>query len=332
MSRRTRRFKSGDEAGRKCALDRLNILDTEPEPEFEKVTDLITTCLDVPIATVSLIDSDRQWFKSMRGINAQNVDREDTFCTHTIKSDVCLVINDVRKDPRFSSNPFVMGEPHVRAYLGVPLLTPDGYAVGTICAIDVKVRDFTAHDIAMMEGFAKIIMNELELRTLASTDFLTKLATRRTFVTALQELMDKNTPTALLFADLDRFKDVNDTLGHPVGDDILRATGHILIWHCPENGMAARLGGEELALVLPLTDGAAATAKAEAIRKSISEIRLPDHPELHCTVSVGVALSKDYSTIDDWMAAADDALYWAKDNGRDRVATAFDTKRDTDAA
>ena len=162
-----------DEPARLAALSRLEVVDTAPEEPFDNVVALVRAVLGVPIAAVSLIAEDRQWFKSRAGFEATETPRETSFCTHTILTHEPLVIEDARLDARFCANPSVLGDPFVRSYAGIPLCTPDGYNVGALCAVDTRVRRYSESDLAMLRNFAGIVMNELELRRIAGRDQLT---------------------------------------------------------------------------------------------------------------------------------------------------------------
>ncbi|HEY6038803.1 MAG TPA: GAF domain-containing protein, partial [Kofleriaceae bacterium] len=113
-----------DEAPRVRALLGYHVLDTAPEPSFDRITALVSRVLDVPIALVSLIDDERQWFKSCVGLGVGQTDRDVAFCAYAILEDTVLVIPDARADPRFAANPLVTGEPFLRAYAGAPLIAP----------------------------------------------------------------------------------------------------------------------------------------------------------------------------------------------------------------
>src|SRR5689334_19273757 len=129
-----------DEVGRVSALHRYCVLDTPPEASFDCITKLVQTHLGVPIAAMSLVDTDRQWLKSRIGLETTECPREISFCTHTIQDPEPLYIPDATLDERFARNPLVTGPPHIRSYLGVPLATPDGYHIGSLCAIDTQPR------------------------------------------------------------------------------------------------------------------------------------------------------------------------------------------------
>jgi len=152
------------EADRLAALRRYDVLDTAPEPAFDRIVRLASRLLDVPIALVSLIDAQRQWFKARYGLEAQETPRAIAFCDHAIRGCGVMVVPDAEQDPRFRDNPLVTGEPHIRFYAGVPLLTPDGFALGTLCAIDRAPRQLDPRDAAVLEDLAQQVIHELEVR------------------------------------------------------------------------------------------------------------------------------------------------------------------------
>jgi diguanylate cyclase (GGDEF)-like protein/PAS domain S-box-containing protein len=157
-----------DEPERLLALYRLGILDTEPTESLDRITRLAAAALRVPILLVSLVDLDRQWFKSCVGLDITETSREISFCGHVVFERVPLVVNDATGDPRFAANPLVTGMPHIRAYLGVPLFTLDQQPIGTLCAIDVKPRQFSDRDLETMLGFAKIAEDSLKAKEMAA--------------------------------------------------------------------------------------------------------------------------------------------------------------------
>jgi diguanylate cyclase (GGDEF)-like protein/PAS domain S-box-containing protein len=153
-----------NEGERLAKLYSYRILDTEQEPAFGRVAAIAARALDVPIALVSLIDERRQWFKACVGLAATETSRETAFCAYAILDDAPLVIPDALADPRFADNPHVTGAPFVRAYAGAPLCAPDGYKLGTLCAIDTKPRPFTEAQLATLTGLASVVVDEMELR------------------------------------------------------------------------------------------------------------------------------------------------------------------------
>ncbi|MBD2028043.1 GAF domain-containing protein [Leptolyngbya sp. FACHB-711] len=153
-----------DEAKRLEALRRYNILDTPPEAAFDRITSLAAQVFDVPIALVSLIDESRGWFKSSYGFKLQEVQRDDTICSLALLSNQILVIPDTRQDDRLVCNPFVQSEPGLRFYAGAPLITHDGFNLGTLCLLDTKPREpLTEKQETMLLDLAATVMDELEL-------------------------------------------------------------------------------------------------------------------------------------------------------------------------
>jgi signal transduction histidine kinase/ActR/RegA family two-component response regulator len=143
------------------ALHQLGILDTPPEERFERLTQIAMTVLRTPMASVSLIDKDRQWFKSSPGMGSGDIDRSISFCGHTILQKEPLVINDTHTDQRFHDNPVVVNSPGVRAYVGIPLFSRDNFCIGSLCVVDTQKRDFTAEEIKIMQSLAVVVENEL---------------------------------------------------------------------------------------------------------------------------------------------------------------------------
>ena len=152
------------EANRISALRSFNILDTPPETAFDRITHLVSRYFRVPIALVSLVDSDRQWFKSHCGIDSDQTPRSIAFCDHAIRGTDVMIVPDAHLDPRFVDNPLVTGEPGVRFYAGAPLIDADGMALGTLCIIDRVPRIFDADEIAILREYAAQIVHELAVR------------------------------------------------------------------------------------------------------------------------------------------------------------------------
>lgn len=155
----------GNERERLAALRRYDILDTAPEMVFDDLTLLATQICRVPIATFSLVDGDRQWFKSRVGLEVSQTEREAAFCAHTILDEHILEVADAMRDERFAENRLVLGDPHIRFYAGAPVRSSDGFNLGTICVIDRAPRErLDSGQRAALEALARQAGMLLELR------------------------------------------------------------------------------------------------------------------------------------------------------------------------
>ncbi len=154
-----------DEGERLRALASYGAFETPPEESFDRLTRLVARTMRVPTALVSLVGADRQWLKSCVGLpGVQETGRDVAFCAHTILRDDVMVVPDATKDPRFCDNPLVTGWPHIRFYMGMPLRTPSGHNVGSLCAIDTAPREPSEEDCETMRELASLVVDELELR------------------------------------------------------------------------------------------------------------------------------------------------------------------------
>lgn len=152
-----------DDAERVKALRELLLLDTPPEERFDRVVQFAAEQFDCPIALVSLVDADRQWFKARVGLSVCETSRDISFCGHAIAGHGPLVVEDALRDPRFADNPLVLGEPHIRFYAGAPLLAPGGQPVGTLCLIDTRPRFPDSIDLAVLRALRQLVQEELTL-------------------------------------------------------------------------------------------------------------------------------------------------------------------------
>ena len=155
---------SEQEAARLEALRRYRVLDTAPEQAFDDITRLASFICQAPIALMSLVDSERQWFKAKVGLQTAETHRNLAFCAHTIFHAKLLVVEDATMDDRFAANPLVTGEPHIRFYAGAPLLTPEGHGLGSLCVIDRQPRQLSLDQTSALEAMARLVVTQLELR------------------------------------------------------------------------------------------------------------------------------------------------------------------------
>ncbi len=349
-----------NEAARLEELHQLAILDSLPEQAYDDIALLAAQICETPIALISLVDADRQWFKATVGIDATETPRDLAFCAHAILEPTqLLVVPDATKDERFASNPLVVSDPAIRLYAGAPLTTSKGHGLGTLCVIDREARHLTVQQQRALQALARQVATHFELRSAVQelerraqeqeryeeqlldyqrrleenlaliaeqsiTDPLTGLRNRRALLAKLEEefyrFQRHRAPLALALLDVDHFKPYNDEFGHPAGDMVLCEMAQLLKHDSRESDFVARYGGEEFAMVYVNTAPDSAALLGERLRKSIERANWEFR---NVTVSVGIAnITDQMQTIDDLIAAADRSLYEAKELGRNRVVTA----------
>ncbi|MES2740112.1 MAG: sensor domain-containing diguanylate cyclase [Pseudomonadota bacterium] len=322
-----------NETARLIELRESGILDTPREQAFDDIASLAAAIFRAPIAAVSFIDDRRQWFKSIVGMDLPEVPLGISLCLHTLRlPGTVLEVPDTLKDPRFVGHPIVDGAPRVRLYVSAPILSSSGLALGTVCAMDMAPRAVTRQEIQAIESLGRQVTAHLELRSAlrgmereGMTDYLTGLWNRRAFDRRLGGEWNlhriSGKPLSLLAIDLDHFKRINDTFGHPVGDEVLARTAKVIRSSVRENDLAARFGGEEFTVILPGTTAQQATVVAEKIRAAIETARWTHAP---VTASIGLATLTPVQggSAPSLMQHADRALYEAKHAGRNRVVGA----------
>jgi GAF domain-containing protein len=150
-----------DESERMHDLNALHILDTPREPRFDSLTELVADIFEVPMVFLTLVDSERQWYKSTCGIDVESTPRDVSFCSHAILERDAMVVPNAADDARFADNPFVTGDLHLRFYAGVPLHGREGKAVGALGLVDTKPREFSAKQIGQLKKFAALVETEI---------------------------------------------------------------------------------------------------------------------------------------------------------------------------
>lgn len=314
-----------EESARLAALRRYEILDAEPQESFDRITRLAKCVMKMPIVLVNMVDKDRQWFLSRQGVQEREIPRRDSsFCVHAIRQSDPFIVKDTLKDPRFSDNPRVTGDPAVRFYIGVPLRSRDGHNIGTLCSMDTKTRDLSDEQIEIMRTFGQLVVDELELRLLANTDSLTGAMSRRSFHASAQEEVHKAQSSGhelvVGLIDVDHFKSVNDSYGHSVGDLVLQRVIAACKSQLRASDYIGRIGGEEFAVILPGTSPEAAFGILERMRKAVAGLMIETAGEtIAVTVSIGLATRTVESDIDALLQIADKAMYRAKSEGRNRT-------------
>ncbi|ADV27746.1 diguanylate cyclase [Pseudoxanthomonas suwonensis 11-1] len=347
-----------NEAERLAALRATRLLDTPREQAFDDLVALATAVTGASMAAVSLIDAERQWFKAAFGFDACETPRDIAFCAHTILDPRhMLVVEDATRDPRFARNPVVTGEMGIRFYAGVPLVDAEGNALGSLCVFDQHPRKLGEREAAALRALARQAAFLIELRRTTEalnlqmrerawyqqqllhysqlleaqnadlalqtrTDQLTGLPNRRGYGelmgAALGHAEEEGTPLSVAIVDLDHFKNINDSLGHPEGDRVLVRVAQVLAEQMKDVGLAARYGGEEFAPLLPATGLEQAREHCHAVCDAVAA--MDDCSGV--TVSIGVAQWQPGELPGQALSRADAALYRAKLGGRNRVELA----------
>jgi len=335
-----------DEARRLESLRAYEILDTAPEPQFDDLARLAAEICATPMATIGLIDADRQWFKSRVGPVPAQTSLEDSFSARTILADRLAVVQDATRDRRFAGSRFVTGAPHVRFYAGAPLTSHDGHALGTLAVLDSVPRTLSHAQEQALRTLARQVMAQLELRRTvarlrhdAMHDGLTGLPNRALFHQRLGECLarakqDTAFRYSVLFLDLDRFKVVNDSLGHAAGDQLLVSIARTLEKcarglgaqsgassfgrHGAGAHTVARMGGDEFTMLLSGVGDAEASAAAADVLRAVSStpFRISGH-EVFTGASIGIVHGDArYERAEDLVRDADAAMYRAKSGGK----------------
>lgn len=343
-----------NEVARIAALKRYDILDTPPDGAFDRITNLASWLLDVPIVIASLVDTDRIWFKSHHGLDITEIDRSPGLCASAILSDEFYMLTDARIDPRSLTNPLVAGEFGLRFYAAAPLQTYDHYNLGTLCCLDFVPRTFDEKQQKILQCMAQLIMDQMELRlsarrvdalhqdlrklneklhVQASKDSLTKIWNRGAIIKMLKQALARfqraNEPLSVMILDIDYFKEINDTYGHQCGDVVLRTVVQRIQHALRDGDSIGRIGGEEFLCLMQPCTRLQAKKIAERCRQKVSAtpICLGKRKEIHKQIKVEMTVSSGIYCLDkpadikmfDILTKADEALYLAKQKGRNRI-------------
>ncbi len=316
---------NAEESARLAVLRSYCVLDTGREGRFDDLTCLAASLCETPVSLVSLVDADRLFFKSEYGLGAREIPSVGGFCVHAIQQRDLFEIPDTREDRRFASHPLVVNPPHVRFYAGAPLVTPDDFALGTLCVIDFRPRKLDPRQRDALRILARQVMAQLELNLQAMRDPLTGLYNRRPLEESLRREILRarrnSAPVGVMAIDIDRFKQVNDTLGHEAGDTVLQVIAAELSVCVREEDIVCRAGGEEFIIILPGTTEPALRERAEIVRRTIEAREvIVGRSSVRVTASIGLALHPAHGgTEGALLRAADAALYRAKAAGRNCI-------------
>ncbi len=321
-----------NEASRLKTLQSLNVLDTEAEERFDRITRMSKRLFGVPIALVSLVDENRQWFKSCVGLGVSETPRDISFCGHAILGDDIFIIPDAASDERFADNPLVVDEPHIRFYAGCPLSSSNGDKMGTLCIIDRKPRTLTEDDLDTLKDLAMMVERELEAVQLATLDDLTKISNRRGFMTLAQHTLNlcsrQETCASLAFIDLNGFKPINDNFGHAEGDRALITFSEQIKGFFRATDLFARLGGDEFVIMLSNTAKPVAVEVMEKFRSELDNYNQQAKRGYDISFSYGVVEydSTRHDNVEALLADGDELMYKFKKELRDTKDTPLSAK------
>ncbi len=301
-----------DETVRLKSLHSLRILDSVPEERFDRITRMAQRIFDVDICLVSLVATDRQWFKSKQGLDACETPRNISFCGHAILDEKAFVIEDTLIDQRFADNPLVTDEPRIRFYAGYPVHAPNGERIGTLCLIDPEPRSFSPRDEQTLRDFAALVDDELASSSKVNVDELTGIANRRGFTTVAEHLLPlcarNNLNVEVLFFDLDEFKELNDQFGHEAGDQALKLFAKTLLKSFRSADVVARLGGDEF-VVMMASEKEFSQRALESLQERIKAAQPGLARKLKWSVGRVHFDKARHTSVDDLLADADKEMY-----------------------
>jgi diguanylate cyclase (GGDEF)-like protein len=322
---------------RLAAIKHFDILDTPADGSFDRLTKLAGRVFNVPIAIITIVDTDRIWFKSKLGLDVNEIGRDPGLCASCILQDEVMVINDAKKDAVALTNPLVAGEFGLRFYAGAPLKTRDGLNIGTFCLVDREPRYLTDTEQATLADLASIVIDEMELRKAsrhliinnlktveeaekkANTDAMTGLGNRRAFDEDISEFehminLGNFTDIMVTVIDLDGLKLINDRFGHAEGDRFIGTFSAGLKEALRINDRAYRIGGDEFVVLTPLSSKPDFAKVEDRIAAVIKDVRTKTGFK-EAGASVGIAALSDVEfKLQEALRVADIKMYENKKN------------------
>jgi len=296
-----------NEKKRLAALQKLKIADSNPDEVLDLVTRLTQQIFDIPICIITLVDQHRQWFKSKTNTALRYTARDIAFCDYTIRSSSVMVVNDATLDPRFNENPLVTAEEGMRFYAGAPLITRDGFAIGSLCLADKYPRDFSAQEIEMLSDLAAIVIDIIESRSSMSfTDIVTRLPNRQRLMEDIAHLTKAPGSTAYILILIDTLDtlyayDIGRAIGIPKVENILKDIGSFLRSELNENDKVYSLMLGRFALIKCLDEQEEIFTQLENAATKIQQSITSDIP-------INVRLHAGYTVFSSTSACAENIM------------------------
>lgn len=326
-----------------AGLHKMAIFYTPLEERFERISRLGRQAMGVRVAAVSLVTTEKQWFKSVVGWRVTELPIADSLCLPVIENGEPLIVHDTRDEPRFASSRLVKSGPKFRFYAGYPIRDADGTLIGTFCVFDMRPKEpdpglmETLVDLGQLaerevvtadlwDAQSQLVTKLGEARRQALLDTLTRVWNRRGGTELLDMMLERSQKSfeqfSLCVIDIDQFKEINDENGHTYGDQVLRKTAASIVGSVRPEDIVCRYGGDEFLVIL--RDGGADAARmvAERIRANLNKAPLPvQSGGNRVTLSIGLVVNDPAESITaaEMIDRADQALFHTKRNGRDGV-------------
>jgi diguanylate cyclase (GGDEF)-like protein len=286
---------SVNEAARQAAVDELNLSAIQTEEGLDRVTRLLARVTQCPIAAFTLLDRDRQIFPSVVGLDERVSQHGVAFCTYTLEQDDLLVVEDATLDPRFSSQPMVTGEPHIRFYAGIPIRGRDGLKVGSLCVLDVRPRRLESTMRDAIDDLRVVVEDKLRLSRDLAYDPYTGAMTRRQFddhgSREWRRAMRALLPMSVFVAEIDLWQEFLAKRGPTAFDRALRATALAIQYSVHRPGdCACRFDNTRFAVLLPDTDERGMVEAAERVRIAVGALQIPFPESPHGVVTLSLGL------------------------------------------
>jgi diguanylate cyclase (GGDEF)-like protein len=311
----------------------LAIFYTPLDARFDRLTRLAQKALNVPVAAIALHHNGKLWFKSVQGWNVHELELQHSFCARTLGKGEPVIVEDTRLDDEFARHKLVESAPKFRFYAGYPIRDRSGMPVGTLAVYDCAPRQMAPADVQALRDLAELaqrefltaelcdaqaqIVQKLDIaRRSAMIDSLTRIWNRRAaeelLAVAMEQAEGDDTALALCMLDIDRFKEINDTAGHQVGDQVLRKVAATLVSNVRDGDSVCRYGGDEFLLILQKTSKDEVDQITDRIRQRIGEFPMKTKSgQISVSISTGIALRTPgrHITAESLIELADQALY-----------------------